>query len=64
MKTRFAAALYAGRETEVAAAYPLKRLGVPDDVANMVAFLLSDESGWLTGQTVVVGGGRTLVGRA
>ncbi len=30
VKTKFATALYGGREDEVASAYPLKRLGVPD----------------------------------
>jgi NAD(P)-dependent dehydrogenase (short-subunit alcohol dehydrogenase family) len=63
VKTRFATALYEGREKEVSAAYPLKRLGVPDDIGSVVAFLLSDESAWLTGQTLVVDGGVTLAGR-
>jgi 3-oxoacyl-[acyl-carrier protein] reductase len=62
VKTKFATALYEGREDEVAATYPLKRLGVPDDIASVVAFLLSDESAWFTGQTMVVDGGLTLAG--
>jgi NAD(P)-dependent dehydrogenase (short-subunit alcohol dehydrogenase family) len=62
VKTRFATALYEGREEEVCAAYPLKRLGVPDDVASAVAFLLSDEASWITGQTLVIDGGVTLGG--
>lgn len=57
VKTDFATLLFEGREEEVAAAYPLKRLGVPEDVASVVAFLLSDESSWMTGQTLVVDGG-------
>ena len=57
VKTRFASALYEGREEEAAAAYPLKRLGVPEDVAGAVAFLLSDEASWMTGQTLVLDGG-------
>ncbi|MFX0578340.1 SDR family oxidoreductase [Nocardia nepalensis] len=62
VKTKFATALYQGREEEVAAAYPLKRLGVPEDIASVVAFLLSDDASWLTGQLLVVDGGVTLTG--
>ncbi|HET7399904.1 MAG TPA: SDR family oxidoreductase [Intrasporangium sp.] len=62
VKTRFAAALYEGREAEVARTYPLQRLGEPEDVAGVVAFLLSEDSSWVTGQTVVVDGGLTLTG--
>jgi NAD(P)-dependent dehydrogenase (short-subunit alcohol dehydrogenase family) len=62
VKTKFATALYEGREEQVSAAYPLKRLGVPEDIAGVVAFLLSDQAGWITGQTVVLDGGVTLVG--
>jgi NAD(P)-dependent dehydrogenase (short-subunit alcohol dehydrogenase family) len=62
VKTRFATALYEGREREVAAAYPLKRLGVPEDIGSVVAFLLSEDAGWMTGQTLVVDGGVTLSG--
>ena len=62
VKTRFAKALYEGREEQVAAQYPLKRLGVPEDIGSVVAFLLSDDAGWLTGQTLVVDGGVTLTG--
>lgn len=62
VKTRFAAALYEGREDEVAAAYPLKRLGTPQDIGSVVAFLLSDEAAWITGQLLVVDGGLLLTG--
>ncbi|RKN44826.1 SDR family oxidoreductase [Streptomyces hoynatensis] len=57
VKTRFAAALYEGREAEAAAGYPLRRLGVPEDVAGAAAFLTSDAAGWITGQTLVLDGG-------
>ncbi|MGW2666416.1 SDR family oxidoreductase [Nocardia tengchongensis] len=62
VKTKFATALYEGREEAIAAAYPLKRLGVPEDIASVVAFLLSADAGWLTGQLLVVDGGLTLTG--
>jgi len=62
VKTKFASALYEGREEKVASAYPLKRLGEPEDIGSVVAFLLSDDAGWLTGQTIVVDGGVTLAG--
>lgn len=62
VKTRFAEALYVGREEQVAASYPMKRLGVPDDVAGAVSFLLSTDASWITGQTITVDGGVTLGG--
>ena len=62
VKTAFAGPLFEGREDEVAAAYPLKRLGVPGDVAGAVAFLLSDDAAWMTGQTLTLDGGVTLTG--
>ncbi|MEU9113247.1 SDR family oxidoreductase [Streptomyces sp. NPDC048483] len=57
IKTKFAAALYEDREEEAAAGYPMARLGVPADIGGAAAFLLSDASGWITGQTLVVDGG-------
>jgi 3-oxoacyl-[acyl-carrier protein] reductase len=60
VKTKFAAALYEGREEEAAAAYPLKRLGVPEDIGGAAAFLLSDAAAWITGQTLVIDGGMFL----
>jgi 3-oxoacyl-[acyl-carrier protein] reductase len=60
IKTDFAKALYAGREAEVAAQFPLGRLGTPADVAGPVAFLLSDDAAWITGRTIVIDGGGSL----
>ncbi|MFJ4521466.1 SDR family oxidoreductase [Streptomyces sp. NPDC088810] len=57
VKTKFAQALYEGREEEAAAAYPLGRLGVPADIGGAAAFLTSVQSDWITGQTLVVDGG-------
>jgi 3-oxoacyl-[acyl-carrier protein] reductase len=62
VKTRFATALYEGREEQVSAAYPLKRLGVPEDIGSVVAFLLSEDAAWMTGQTLVIDGGVLLRG--
>jgi 3-oxoacyl-[acyl-carrier protein] reductase len=38
-------------------AVPLGRLGEPDDIADIVAFLTSDAARWITGETVHAGGG-------
>ncbi len=42
--------------------YPLRRIGLPQDVAPMVAFLASDLTSWLTGQVISVNGGYSMVG--
>ncbi|WP_103503624.1 MULTISPECIES: SDR family oxidoreductase [Streptomyces] len=57
VKTRFAAALYEGREEEASAGYPMGRLGEPEDIGGAVAFLTSSAAGWITGQTLVLDGG-------
>jgi 3-oxoacyl-[acyl-carrier protein] reductase len=38
----------------------LKRIGQPDDVASVIAFLVSDEARWITGETIAVDGGSKL----
>jgi NAD(P)-dependent dehydrogenase (short-subunit alcohol dehydrogenase family) len=62
VRTRFASALYEGREEAVSAMYPMRRLGEPADVAAAVAFLAGDDAGWVTGQTLVLDGGLLLRG--
>jgi NAD(P)-dependent dehydrogenase (short-subunit alcohol dehydrogenase family) len=62
VKTKFARALYEGREDEVIRGYPAGRLGIPEDVGHAVAFLLSDHASWITGHVAVLDGGATLVG--
>jgi len=63
VKTDFAAALYVGNEEKVAATYPLRRLGSPEDVAGVVGFLVSDAAAWVTGETVRIDGGSLASGR-
>ena len=62
VKTKFANALYEGREEEVASAYPMKRLGVPTDIGSLVSFLLSEDASWITGQNITIDGGVMLTG--
>jgi len=44
-------------ETEIAAGTPLGRVGQPQDVADVIVFLASEQARWLTGQLLYVGGG-------
>lgn len=62
VRTRFARALYEGREDAVREGYPLERLGSPGDVAAAARYLLSDDAGWVTGETLVLDGGASLTG--
>ncbi|WP_328875822.1 SDR family oxidoreductase [Streptomyces sp. NBC_00287] len=55
---------WAGREGELDAvrqAYPLGRVGEPEDIAAAVTFLASRDASWITGTTLVVDGGLTAV---
>lgn len=62
VRTKFAEALFAGHEEQVVKSYPLGRLGEPQDVGGAIAFLLSEQAAWITGQTLVLDGGLTLGG--
>lgn len=46
-------------EAEYAQANPTKRLGLPEEVAKVVAFLLSEDSSYLSGQTIAIDGGQS-----
>lgn len=50
-------ALQPGMAEQMASMTPLRRIGTPADVAKVVAFLASAESGWLTGQVIDAAGG-------
>lgn len=52
---------YAEAAARLAAATPVRRVGTVEDVAALVAFLASDAAGFITGQTIVVDGGLTIV---
>ena len=41
----------------MATRHPLKKVGTSEDIANMAAFLLSEKSGWITGQVLGIDGG-------
>jgi NAD(P)-dependent dehydrogenase (short-subunit alcohol dehydrogenase family) len=57
VKTRFAEALFTGREDSLSKQYPVGRLGTPEDIGEAAAYLLGDGAGWVTGQTLVLDGG-------
>jgi 3-oxoacyl-[acyl-carrier protein] reductase len=48
------------RAKKILEKYVVRRLGEPEDVANMVLMLCSDASAWVTGQTIPVNGGYSL----
>ena len=49
-------------ESQVVPAIPLGRLGLPEDVAEVILFLASEQVRWLTGQLLYVGGGHRMSG--
>lgn len=61
LNEKMAANMTAEQREQLAGAFPLGRLGRPDDVAAAAVFLLSDQASWLTGVTLDVSGGRIIV---
>ncbi len=57
VKTDFAAHLVDNFGDTLAARLPTKRLGDPQDIANLATFLVSDAASWITGETYVIDGG-------
>ena len=48
---------YESFKTAVASQTPLQRVGTPEDLAGVIAFLCSDDAGYVSGQTLYVRGG-------
>jgi len=61
IETEMAGVLPPERRQEVIAATPMGRLGQPEEIASVARFLLSDESSFMTGQTIVASGGRLMM---
>ncbi|MEJ7560954.1 MAG: SDR family oxidoreductase [Ilumatobacteraceae bacterium] len=57
VKTDFAAVLVENFGEQLAKVMPTKRLGEPEDIANLAVFLASDKASWITGDTYVIDGG-------
>jgi 3-oxoacyl-[acyl-carrier protein] reductase len=57
IETDMTAAMTAEARTAMSAQIPLERLGKPEDIAGMVAFLASEHAAYITGQVFVVDGG-------
>jgi NAD(P)-dependent dehydrogenase (short-subunit alcohol dehydrogenase family) len=64
VKTDFSALLVENFGDRLAARLPLKRLGEPEDIANLVTFLVSPAASWITGETYVIDGGAGVAGTA
>ena len=45
----------------IAGLHALQRLGTPEDIAALAAFLVSADAGWITGQVIGVDGGRSML---
>lgn len=61
IETKATSAIFEERQEEISAKYPLGT-GTPDKLVGTVRFLLSEEARWITGQNIVVDGGRTIDG--
>jgi NAD(P)-dependent dehydrogenase (short-subunit alcohol dehydrogenase family) len=64
VQTDFAKVLVENFGEALAASLPTRRLGVPEDIANLALFLASDAASWITGDTYVIDGGAGVRGAA
>jgi NAD(P)-dependent dehydrogenase (short-subunit alcohol dehydrogenase family) len=62
VKTDFAKVLVDNYGDTLAARLPTRRLGEPEDIANLAVFLASEQGGWITGETYVIDGGAGVAG--
>jgi NAD(P)-dependent dehydrogenase (short-subunit alcohol dehydrogenase family) len=60
VRTRLAEALWKEHEGAVCDRTPLGRIGEPEDIGSAITFLASDDSSWITGETLVIDGGQMI----
>ena len=60
VRTKLAEALWKEQEGQLNSATALGRIGEPDDIGSVIAFLVSDAASWVTGETFVIDGGQRL----
>ncbi|HSJ92165.1 MAG TPA: SDR family oxidoreductase [Ilumatobacter sp.] len=61
VQTDFSALLIENFGDQLAARMPTRRLGTPEDIANLAVFLASEQASWITGETFVIDGGAGVV---
>jgi NAD(P)-dependent dehydrogenase (short-subunit alcohol dehydrogenase family) len=62
VKTKLSERLWRDHGDAVVAGTPLGRLGEPEDVSDVISFLVGDAARWITGETILIDGGALLMG--